>query len=137
MSSKTGETAVAQETQAQKEEILDDDLCPVCQQHIYEQVKTTCDYIPCRFCMATWASVSPFQKHMYVVDINTDPAHIDIVSTMQARCPMCRDFTTALPDLARRDQLQAKYPSTYAECEALPYPKRKSTTMQTERISKP
>ncbi|KAK8074175.1 hypothetical protein PG994_005074 [Apiospora phragmitis] len=100
----------------QKEEVHEDDFCPICRLLLYDPVVTACHHMLCKFCMATWASVSLAQP-MVPVDVDEEPVEFDPVADLQARCPMCRTLTTALPSPARQDELRAKYPNTYANRE--------------------
>ncbi|KAK8103047.1 hypothetical protein PG984_016193 [Apiospora sp. TS-2023a] len=106
------------DTESAIEEVHKDDICPVCQLLLHGPVTTTCNHTLCRFCMATWAFASQNEAPIVHVDVDTDPAVFDVVAAMQARCPMCRTFTTALPSLEKRDELKAKYPRTYMAREA-------------------
>lgn len=99
------------------EDIHEDDTCPICQLLLHEPVKTACKHTLCKYCMATWASVSLAQP-MVIVDVDEEPVEFDPVSELQARCPMCRTLTSAQPDGDRAAELKAKYPQTYGEREA-------------------
>jgi hypothetical protein len=96
------------------EEISDDDLCPICQMMLHEPVTTTCRHTLCRFCMATWASTSQAAP-MIIVDVDSEPVPFDAVSGLEARCPMCRTLTSALPDSQRDETLRLKYPQTWIQ----------------------
>jgi hypothetical protein len=108
--SSTGEIGVADSM----EEVDDDDLCPICQMLLHEPVTTTCRHTLCRFCMATWASTS-LAAPMTVVDVDSEPVPFDAVSGLEARCPMCRTLTSALPDVQRDETLRSKYPQTWTQ----------------------
>jgi hypothetical protein len=94
------------------EEIDEDDLCPICQMLLHEPVTTTCRHTLCRFCMATWASTS-LAAPMTIVDVDSEPTPFDAVSDLEARCPMCRTLTSALPDAQRDEVLRSKYPKSW------------------------
>jgi hypothetical protein len=96
------------------EDINEDDLCPICQMLLHEPVTTTCRHTLCRFCMATWASTS-LAAPMTVVDVDSEPVPFDAVSDLEARCPMCRTMTSALPDAQRDETLRSKYPHTWTQ----------------------
>jgi hypothetical protein len=96
------------------EEIDEDDLCPICQMLLHEPVTTTCRHTLCRFCMATWASTS-LAAPMVIVDVDSEPVPFDAVSGLEARCPMCRTLTSALPDAQRDSTLRSNYPQTWTE----------------------
>ncbi|GAB7323123.1 hypothetical protein MBLNU13_g05629t1 [Cladosporium sp. NU13] len=96
------------------EEINDDDLCPICQMLLHEPVTTTCRHTLCRFCMATWASTSQ-EAPMTIVDVDSEPVPFDAVSGLEARCPMCRTLTSALPDAQRDATLRSRYPQTWTQ----------------------
>ena len=108
--SSTGTNGAADST----EEIDDDDLCPICQMLLHEPVTTTCRHTLCRFCMATWASTSQ-EAPMTIVDVDSEPVPFDAVSGLEARCPMCRTLTSALPDAQRDGTLRLKYPQTWTQ----------------------
>ncbi|KAK8037405.1 hypothetical protein PG991_000751 [Apiospora marii] len=55
---------------------------------------------------------------MVLLDVDVDPSGRDPVPDIQARCPMCRTFTTAFPNRRRRDELRARYPQIYTDREA-------------------
>ncbi|ORY67108.1 uncharacterized protein BCR38DRAFT_426106 [Pseudomassariella vexata] len=96
------------------EEIDDDDACPICQLMLYNPVTTTCRHTLCKFCMATWASVS-LAAPMIIVDVDEEPVPFDAVSELEARCPMCRMQTTASDNAQRAAHLKATYPQKWAE----------------------
>lgn len=96
------------------EDISEDDLCPICQMMLHEPVTTTCRHTLCRFCMATWASTS-LEAPMIIVDVDSEPVPFDAVSGLEARCPMCRTMTSALPDAQRDESLRSKYPQTWIQ----------------------
>ena len=96
------------------EEVDDDDLCPICQMLLHEPVTTTCRHTLCRFCMATWASTSQ-EAPMTIVDVDSEPVPFDAVSGLEARCPMCRTLTSALPDAQRDGTLRSKYPQLWTQ----------------------
>ncbi|KAK6857114.1 hypothetical protein PG995_007301 [Apiospora arundinis] len=99
-----------------EKEVHEDDLCSICRLLLHDPVLTHCHHTLCRFCMATWASVS-LGEPMVIVDVDEEPAEFDSVADLEARCPMCRTLTTAHPSATRRDELKAKYPHAYAERE--------------------
>lgn len=96
------------------EDISEDDLCPICQMMLHEPVTTTCRHTLCRFCMATWASTS-LEAPMIIVDVDSEPVPFDAVSGLEARCPMCRTMTSALPDAQRDEIIRSKYPQTWIQ----------------------
>jgi hypothetical protein len=68
--------------------------------------------------MAQWADVSSTNQIEHSsLDVNLtdfDPSY-DPTYDLEANCPMCRSHTTASPDQTLAQQLETKYPSTYAE----------------------
>lgn len=64
--------------------------------------------------MATWASTS-LQAPLVIVDVDSEPVPFDAVSGLEARCPMCRTLTSALPDVQRDETLRSKYPQTWTQ----------------------
>lgn len=110
----SGSTGDADNVSQSTEDIDDDDLCPICQLLLHEPVKTTCGHTLCNFCMATWASTS-LQAPMVIVDVDEEPMPFDAVTDLEARCPMCRTLTSALPDAQRDAALRSKYPQTWTQ----------------------
>lgn len=102
---------------ATPEAVDEDDLCPMCRLLLLDPVKTTCNHIFCRTCMATWAQTS-LETPMVRVDVDEEPVAFDPVSELEARCPMCRTMTSASEDAHRAEELKSKYPRTWAEREA-------------------
>ena len=64
--------------------------------------------------MATWASTSQ-EAPVTIVDVDSEPVPFDAVSGLEARCPMCRTLTSALPDAQRDGTLRLKYPQTWSQ----------------------
>lgn len=52
---------------------------------------------------------------MTIVDVDSEPPPFDAVSDLEARCPMCRTMTSALPDAQRDETLRSKYPETWTQ----------------------
>lgn len=52
---------------------------------------------------------------MTIVDVDSEPIPFDAVSDLEARCPMCRTLTSALPDAQRDETLRSKYPHTWTQ----------------------
>ncbi|RYO73588.1 hypothetical protein DL764_010552 [Monosporascus ibericus] len=111
------EVAKDDEVAGGSELVHEDDICPICQLLLYNPVTTTCNHTLCRFCMATWASVS-LTEPMTIVDVDEEPVAFDPVSELQARCPMCRTLASASLNVSRAEELKEKYPRTWAVREA-------------------
>ncbi|EME46747.1 hypothetical protein DOTSEDRAFT_70667 [Dothistroma septosporum NZE10] len=94
-----------------KETIDEDDLCPICQQLLHQPVKTICNHTMCKSCMAHWADIS-VTTQMIIVDVDEEPAAFDAVAGLEAKCPMCRQQTSARLDSTRQGQLNTAYPRT-------------------------
>ncbi|KAH8664560.1 hypothetical protein BX600DRAFT_512579 [Xylariales sp. PMI_506] len=101
----------------EEEDVDEDDLCPICRLLLHNPVTTECNHTLCRFCMATWASVS-LAAPMTIVDVDEEPVPFDAVSDLEARCPMCRTMTRTSANPERAARLARSYPRTYAEREA-------------------
>lgn len=104
-------------TQGEKTEIDEDDLCPICQLLLCDPVKTTCNHILCKSCMATWADVS-VAAPMTIVRVDEQPRDFDAATGLEARCPMCRTQTSATLDETRAETLRTTYPAAYVERKA-------------------
>lgn len=102
------------ETNDGAEDVDDDDLCPICQMLLHDPVTTTCRHTLCKFCMATWASTS-LALPMTIVDVDEETEEFDPVADLEARCPMCRTLTSALPDSRRDQALKSKYPQIWRQ----------------------
>ncbi|RYP91925.1 hypothetical protein DL770_001985 [Monosporascus sp. CRB-9-2] len=111
------EVAEHDEVAGNSELVHEDDICPICQLLLYNPVTTTCKHTLCRFCMATWASIS-LTEPMAIVDVDEEPVAFDPVSELQARCPMCRTLASASLNVSRAEELKKKYPRTWAAREA-------------------
>ncbi|EMC99099.1 hypothetical protein BAUCODRAFT_22388 [Baudoinia panamericana UAMH 10762] len=94
--------------------IAEDDLCPVCRLLLFQPVTTGCNHSLCRTCMARWAEVS-ISAPMTIVRVDEEPQDFDAATGLEARCPMCRTYTTASLDHPLADRLQSTYPAVYGE----------------------
>ncbi|QDS68999.1 hypothetical protein FKW77_009403 [Venturia effusa] len=94
-----------------EEEIDEDDVCPICQNLLYNPVITRCNHTLCESCMAHWADAS-ITSQMTIVGLE-DEAPILLPHEIETRCPMCRSSTTASVDGSRASKLASQYPSTY------------------------
>ena len=100
------------------EEINEDDLCPICHLLVCHPVTTRCNHTMCNSCMAHWADVS-ISTAMMTVDINEMLTTSSIApNQIEARCPMCRTQTTALPNGRLESTLRRKYQEAYRAREA-------------------
>lgn len=97
------------------EEIDEDDICPICQNLLYNPVITRCKHTLCESCMAHWADVS-ITSQMTIVGLE-DEAAILLPNEIETRCPMCRSSTTASFDGSRASKLLSLYPKTYRDRE--------------------
>ncbi|KAJ4984598.1 hypothetical protein SVAN01_09920 [Stagonosporopsis vannaccii] len=103
---------------ASSENVAHDDLCPICQLLLFTPVRTRCNHLLCASCMAQWADASSSNDIVHSswdVELEDFDPNYDPTYDLEANCPMCRTHTTASPDNALADQLQHKYPLTYAE----------------------
>lgn len=105
--------ATRAEAEKDLESISDDDLCPVCQLLLYEPVKTGCNHVLCKSCMATWAEVS-VSSQMIIVPVDEGSKDFDAATGLEAKCPMCRTQTRASIDETREAQLRTRCPRAYA-----------------------
>lgn len=62
-------------------------------------------------CMAHWTDVS-VTSQMSIVDVDEEPVAFDAVAGLEAKCPMCRQQTSAALDAARGNHLDTAYPRT-------------------------
>ena len=96
------------------ETIHEDDLCPICHLLIYSPVTTSCNHTLCSFCLNTWADVS-VTRHMIAVGLDEDTPEVLLPNEIESSCPMCRTSSTAGPNREREEELQHKYPQSYAQ----------------------
>jgi len=106
-----------EDVRSKEEDVDEDDLCPICQLLLYDPVTTTCKHTMCNFCMVTWAATT-LAAPVTIVDVDEEPVPFDPIADVEARCPMCRTLTSAVPDEARKSDLALKYPYTTSERQA-------------------
>lgn len=106
------------EASASPENVTHDDLCPICQLLLFTPVRTRCNHLMCASCMAQWADASTTIEIAHsswdVELVDFDPNY-DATYDLEANCPMCRTHTTASPDHTFAEQLEQRYPLTYAD----------------------
>jgi hypothetical protein len=64
-----------------------------------------------------WADVS-VTKHMVAVGLGEDTPEVLLPNEIESSCPMCRTSSTARPNTSLTEDLNQKYPQTYAERQA-------------------
>ncbi|KAK5106082.1 hypothetical protein LTS08_000198 [Lithohypha guttulata] len=97
-----------------REDIAQDDLCPICTAFLDSPITTQCKHTFCQRCIR-WVDVSISSTQLALISLNEAPDDEYALDIKQIMCPICCIPTIARFDADRQWDLQLRYPTSYRQ----------------------
>ncbi|KAK5071164.1 hypothetical protein LTR64_007668 [Lithohypha guttulata] len=97
-----------------REDIAQDDLCPICTAFLDSPITTQCKHTFCQCCIR-WVDVSISSTQLALISLNEAPDDEYALDIKQIMCPICCIPTIVRFDADRQWDLQLRYPTSYRQ----------------------